>query len=266
MLLNTVIPISNIARAAIAVGALLGTGVAVSQQPAANIELLELKTTLESSARQIRELDAQLAASKSQVASLTQSLTVANSDASQARDQYEKLRGVLEGLGVGALEGNRDAVQEKLLSALSDLRIVDEQKRNVTEALMSLSEASLVFLKNPNGDAAARGSLEAALSKSESVIREANGAGTAADQGDLHNTKVVSWKSEAGLTVLDVGSSSGVRVGMPFIIYHDEQPVAHVTVVDVRKGICGAVVQETLAKGVTPAVGDRGKIDPTRAF
>jgi hypothetical protein len=251
----------------VAVLALVGLPLEAQQTTAqaSNIELLELKTTLETSARQIRELDAQLAASKVQITTLTQSIAAANVDATQAREQYEKLRSVLEGLGIGALEGNRDQVQEKLLAALSDLRIVDEQKRNVTDALMGLSEAALVFAKN--NDAASRQALDAALATSETAIRAASGAGTRTEtQNDLHNAKVVSWKPEAALTVLNVGSRDGVRVGMPFTLFRGEQPVAQVLVVDVRKAICGAVVQETLAQGAVPAVGDRGQIDPNRAF
>ncbi|MBL9117831.1 MAG: hypothetical protein JNJ83_22675 [Verrucomicrobiaceae bacterium] len=230
-----------------------------------NIELLELKTTLEASARQIRELEAQLAASKVQITTLTQSVAAANSDAAQAREQFEKLRTVLEGLGIGALEGSRDQVQEKLLAALSDLRIVDDQKRNVTDALMALSEAALVFAKN--NDASSKGALDVALSRAEEAVRTSSGAGTTSESAtDLHNAKVVSWKPEAALTVLNVGSRQGVRVGMPFTLYRGEQPIAQVLVVDVRKSVCGAVVQESLAQGAVPTVGDRGQIDPNRAF
>lgn len=254
-------------RAIMAVWTLLAAGWVGAQQ-IGNIELLELKTTLETSARQIRELDAQLAAAKVQITTLTQSLATANADATVAREQYEKLRGVLEGLGIGALEGNRDQVQEKLLAALSDLRIVDEQKRSATDALMALSEASLVFARSSSTpDAAAKQSFEAAISRSEEIIRSANGAGTPTQgAGDLHHAKVVSTKPEAALLVLDVGSRDGVRAGMPFTIFRQDQPVAQVLVVDVRKSICGAVVQETLARGAAPMVGDFGRIDPNKAF
>lgn len=254
-------------RAIMALWTLLAAGWSGAQQ-VGNIELLELKTTLESSARQIREQDAQLAAAKVQITTLTQSLATANADATIAREQYEKLRGVLEGLGIGALEGNRDQVQEKLLAALSDLRIVDEQKRAAADALMTLSEASLVFAKNATtSDTVAKEALEAAVAKAEDVIRAANGTGTLAPgAGDLHNAKVVSAKPEAALVVLDVGSRDGVRAGMPFTIFRQDQPIAQVLVVDVRKSICGAVVQETVARGATPMVGDFGRIDPNKAF
>lgn len=255
-------------RAATVAWTLLLGGELRAQQPMNNMELLELKTTLETSARQIRELDAQLAAAKVQITTLTQSLATANTDSTVVREQYEKLRSVLEGLGIGALEGNRDQVQEKLLAALSDLRIVDEQKRNATDALMSLTEAVLVFAKNnPSADAESKQALETSVAKAEDVIRSANGAGSAVQGGgDLHHAKVLSTKPEAALVVLNVGSRDGVRAGMPFTIFRQEQAVAQVMVVDVRKSISGAVIQETAAKGAAPMVGDIGRIDPNQAF
>jgi chromosome segregation ATPase len=257
---------STALRAVTAAWVVVLAGEVSAQQGVGNMELLELKTTLETSARQLREMDAQLAAAKVQITTLTQSLAAANADAETARQQYEKLRGVLEGLGIGALEGNRDQVQEKLLAALSDLRLVDDQKRNATDTLMGLTEAVLLYVKNSSDETAKQG-LESALAKAESVVRSANGAGAAGQgAGDLHQAKVVSLKPEAALVVLDVGSRDGVRAGMPFTIFRQEQPIAQVMVVDVRRSISGAVIQETAAKGVAPAVGDIGRIDPNQAF
>lgn len=261
-------PAKNALRAVSVAWTLLLGGELAAQQPMNNMELLELKTTLETSARQIRELDAQLAAAKVQITTLTQSLAAANADAETSREQYARLRSVLEGLGIGALEGNRDQVQEKLLAALSDLRLVDEQKRTATDALMSLTEAALVFAKNaPAADTASKEALDAAVAKAEEVIRSANGTGVAVENGgDLHQAKVLSTKPEAALVVLDVGSRDGVRAGMPFTIFRQDQAVAQVMVVDVRKSISGAVIQGTAAKGAAPMVGDIGRIDPNQAF
>jgi len=246
------------------VAVLLGSGTVWGQQGARDIELVELKTTLETSARQIRELDAQLASAKLQVATLTQSLAAANAQSTSAQEQYGKLREVMEGLGIGALEGNRDELQNKLLTAASDLRISEESRRISSEALVSLSEASLLFAKDPTS-AEARDALNSAIAQVEGIIGPSfNITGDVAT--DLHNTKVVSWKPEAALAVLNVGSKDGVRVGMPFTLYRDDQAIAQVVAVDVRKSVSGVVVQETLSRNLSPSVGDRGQINPNRAF
>ena len=243
---------------------LVGSGVVWGQQGAVDIELVELKTTLETSARQIRELDAQLAAAKLQVATLTQSLATANAQSTSAQEKYGKLREVMEGLGIGALEGNRDELQNKLLTAASDLRISEEARRVSNEALITLSESALLFVKDPS-NVEAREALNSAIAQVEQTVGQGlNSSGEVAS--DLHNTKVVSWKPEAALAVLNVGARDGVRVGMPFTLYRDDQPIAQVVAVDVRKSVSGVVVQETLSRNLSPSVGDRGQINPNRAF
>ena len=248
--------------AAVAVGVVPGRA---QQVAAGDLELAELKTTLETSARQIRELDAQLSASRLQVATLTQSLAGANAEAAASKEQFEKLREVVEGLGISAINGSPDDLQNKLLTALSDLRISDEQRRESVEALVSLSEAALLFAKDPTS-APARAALESTLKTVDKVVGQGSSDEATAAESDLHTASVLSWKPEASLAVLNVGSRQGVRVGMPFTIYRQDQPVAQVVVVDVRKSISGVVVQESLSRNLTPAVGDRGQINPNRAF
>jgi chromosome segregation ATPase len=230
-------------------------------QQAANFEVMELKTTLEASARQINEL-------KAQNTSLQQSLAAANAEAGAAREACEKMRGALEGLGAGAIDGNTDAVRERLLTALSDMRLLDDQKKKATEALLTLTEAAMGYAKAaPTADAATSKKLEDAVSKAELAVRSASAAGSNdAPAADLHNAKIVSVKPELKIAVLNVGSKDGVRAGMPFAIYREDHSIAKVLVVDVRKAVAGAVIQEIAAAGDTVKVGDRGMIDAQRSF
>jgi hypothetical protein len=174
----------------------------------------------------------------------------------------------MEGLGVGALEGSTDQVQDRLLAALKDLRLVDEQKHKATEALMSLGEAALAFAKTAqSGDAEARKKLDQALESSEQAVRSASITGTAdAAPGDLHNGRVVSYKDEQGVVVFNLGARDGVKVGMPFTISREDRSIAKALVVDVRKSVCGAVVQEVINNKVPVQVGDRGKVAIDRSF
>lgn len=248
--------------------ALVAGGVPVRAQQAGNLEMIELKAQLETSARVISEQDAKLSAEKSRNAALSQSAASAAAQAAQARESYERLRGLMEGLGVGALEGSTDQVQDRLLAALKDLRLVDEQKHKVTEALMSLSESALAFAKTAQaGDAESRTKLDKALENSEQAIRAASitGAGESAP-GDLHNGRVVSYKDEQGVVVLNLGARDGVKVGMPFSIFREDRPIAKALVVDVRKSVCGAVVQEVINNKVPVQIGDRGKVAIDRSF
>jgi DNA-directed RNA polymerase subunit F len=243
-------------------------GVSAKGQQTSNLEVIEAKAQLETSARLVNELEAKLAAEKVRTASLTQSLAAATSQATQATESYKRLRELMEGLGVGALEGSTDEVQNRLLAALKDLRLVDEQKHKVSEALVSLSESALAFAKSAqSSDPEALKKLNQALESSEAVVRAASITGTAeANPGDLHNGRVISFKEEQGVVVFNLGARDGVKVGMPFSIYREDRPIAKALVVDVRKSLCGAVVQEVINNKVPVQVGDRGKVATDRSF
>lgn len=256
---------TNIQTCIMAIAMGLG-GACVAQE--GNLELLELKTTLEASARRISDLEAQLAAQRAQNAAVTQSLSSITNEANQSREGYEKLRGLMEGLGVSALDASGDQTRERMIAALSDLRLMDDQKRKLSEALVALSEASLNLAKASKGtDSAVAKKLDDALAIADQAIRSSNAVGGQdAGPADLHQAKVLALKTEAGVAVLNVGSKDGVKVGMPFAVYRQDKPVAKVMVVDVRKSVSGVVVQQLASSASPVQVGDRGAIDTERNF
>ena len=229
------------------------------------IELRELQENLAIAAGRNKTLEAQVAAAREQNVALAQSVASANAESGQLKESYERLRGLLEGLGIGALENSTDQVQERLLTALSDLRLADTQKKKVAEALMSLAEATLAYVKtSQSSDEVAKKNLEGAMEKTEAALRAANAqAGSEVAAKSLHEARVVSLKPEFGVAVLDVGSRDGVKPGMPFEIYREDKPIAKVLVTEVRKAVSGAVVQENMNEKDPIRVGDRGKVSAT---
>jgi FKBP-type peptidyl-prolyl cis-trans isomerase len=235
------------------------------QQFDKGIELRELQENLVIAAERNKALETQLAAAKEQNAALAQSVAAANAEAGQLKESYERLRGLLEGLGIGALENSTDQVQERLITALSDLRLADTQKKKAAEALMALAEATLAYVKTAQStDDTAKKNLETAMEKTEAALRAANAQGGAdVPAKSLHEARVVSLKPEFGVAVLDVGSRDGVKPGMPFEIYREDKPIAKVLVTEVRKAVSGAVVQENMNEKDPIRVGDRGKVSAT---
>lgn len=238
----------------------------VQAQTDSRIELQELKSTLQTSAVKIQELEQKLAKSEAQARSLTESLANANSDGQLAREGYEKLRIQMEGLGVAALDPTHTELQQRLLTALSDLRILEGHRRILTEALVSLSEVALSYARSASGgDAAARENLNKSLAAAERALSGSKlNAAAGADSGTLDNARIVSLKEDLGVAVLNIGSRQGVHPGMPFSIYRKDKPVARALVVDVRQGICGAVVQELVSKGEPVKVGDTGRVETSK--
>lgn len=233
------------------------------------IELRELKATLQFSAAKIQELETKATNDRSQINALKESLAAANLDCQQARENFDRLRLQNEGLGIAALDNSNSTLRQSLLSALSDLRIVEQQKNSLAEALIGLSEAALSHAKNnPQGETTA-GKVE--LDKALATAEKALGVlGNKADSkqvnnnGDLHNARIVSLKEDMGIAVLNVGSRQGVRPGMPFSIYRDDKPVAQALVVDVRQGISAAVLSDLVSKDEPVKVGDTGRVETSK--
>lgn len=226
------------------------------------LELKEARTALQFSAARISDLESRLTKAKEQVNSLADSLAVANSDMRQNREAYEKLRIQLEGLGLAALDASNAELQQRLLSALSDLRILNQQKQALTAALVSLSESSMVLARQASDiDPALKKQVEDSLAVADKQLSSLKMENSAVAEVDLQAAKVVSLKSDLNVAVLNVGSRHGVHPGMPFSIFRQDKPIAHALVVDVRNGICGVVVQELINSDEPVKVGDTGKVE-----
>jgi len=227
------------------------------------LELQELHTTLQVAAAKIQALEAKIAAAKDKGDALAQSAAAANAESNELKDRYEKLRGLLEGLGVGALENSKDQTQERLLAALSDLRLMKEQRDQLAESLINLAESGMELMKSAqNADPAIADRLNKAISSADAALVKVGGdVNSVQAAGDMQNARVVSLKSELGIAVLSIGAKDGVKPGMPFEIFREDKPIAKVLVTEVRNSVCGAVVQE-LANAADPVrVGDRGRVD-----
>lgn len=251
--------------AACAALAMVGCGGVLGQTDLA-IELKEAQTTLQASTTRIAEVEARLTKAKEQVNALAEALASANGDSQQARESYERLRIQMEGLGVAALDGSNTELQQRLLVALSDMRLLESQNRSLATALIDLSEASLGFAKVAGAvDGAPKKDLDEKLAQAEQALAKLEQDANPPTDSDMMNARVVSLKEDAGVAVFNVGSRHGVHPGMPFSIYRQDKPVARALVVDVRQDICGVVVQELVSKDEPVKVGDTCRVDPAKS-
>jgi hypothetical protein len=234
-----------------------------------SFELQELNTTLQVAAQKIQSLEAELAASKDKNDALAQSAAAANAEAVEVKDRYDRLRGLLEGLGIAALENSAEQTQQRILASLSDLRISETSRQKLAEALMNLAEASLQFAKTvKDPDAISADRLQKSLVIAEAILAAASNQSTesTAPANDLQDARIVSLKNELGIAVFDVGARDGVKPGMPFEIFREDKPIAKVLVTEVRNSVSGAVVQELANVSNPVRVGDKGKVDTNRSL
>jgi len=231
-----------------------------------DIEITEAKVTLQTVTAENEVLKRQLAEAQEAIKSLTDSLAVSNSEAEVFRREVAELKLRMTALGVDGLSGETSKLQQRLLKAVRDLQLVQNEKDKLADELVQLSEAVLRYTKvATTDDAEARMALEARL-RSVAEVLGVPGSQPGTDKptampGSLTNGMVVSIKEELSLVVANIGSQQGVRVVMPFKVVREDHLIGTVRVVDVREKICGAVIQSLDSEKNKIKVGDRLMVD-----
>lgn len=231
------------------------------------IEFSEAKLTLQALTQENATLKHDLAMSRLQVDSLTKSLVIANSEAEIFKRQATAMKLKMEALGIDAVSSDPNKLDQRLLKAVSDLRIVEDQKNKISSQLVRLMEAALEFEKSADSNnAKASMHLEAEMRASNEVLGVQGESGTKETSAatGLNNVTVISVKEDMALVVLNAGSDAGVKVGMPFQVWRKGQIIALVRAVDVRKQISGAVIQSLKSEQTKIKVGDVLKVDVHR--
>ena len=192
-----------------------------------------------------------------QNAALKASYVQARSDADKAAAQLVDIRSRLEALG-GAALGNSE---ERLIQAMADIEAFNDRVQRLEQASVKLSGAILAYMKQKaiSEDANARTAVESSLRLLESVLgyRQQpvrDGAGTLAE------AKVLSIDSESGVVVLNTGRTAGMQVGMPVRLTRGAQTIGEAVVTDVRKEVCGALVQKLETPADPVRVGDSASV------
>jgi hypothetical protein len=229
-----------------------------------DMETTEAKLALDSSERENAALRQQVALARQQVAAVTDSLVLANSESEVFKRETSDLKLRLEALGLDAASPDKALLEQRLLKAVSDLKIVEDQKEKLSDQLIRINEAILRYVKTASSvDGDARMGLETEMRSSTQLLGIAGGVQPAANTdtaGSLTDARVISVKDELALVVANLGRRQGVKIGMPFQVWRDGREIGIVRVVDVRESISGAVVQ-SLDQSQNVKVGDTLRVD-----
>jgi hypothetical protein len=194
------------------------------------------------------------------VRTLTDSLAESNVQAEVFRRKYSDLQLRMEALGLESADKDRAKLEQRLLSAVSDLRLLQKEREQYRDQSLRLSEAILHLLKtSTGGDAQARMEVETQLRSLNELIATAEKAPP--ETATLMDGSVISVKEEWSLVVGNIGERQGVKMGMPMRVLRGDKQIATLRVVDVRQRICGAVVQEMDSGKEKIKVGDRLQAD-----
>ena len=228
------------------------------------MEYTEAKVALESAEHQNAALRRQLALNRQQIAALTDSLVLANSESEVIKRETSDLKLRLEALGLDSASPDRALLEQRLLKAVSDLKIVQDQRDKLSDQLVRINEAVLRYVKGASSvDGDARMALETEMRSSTELLGLPGSLQPAANTdaaGTLMDARVISVKDELALVVANIGRRQGAKIGMPFEVWRDGRQIGLVRVVDVREAISGAVVQ-SLDPSQKVKVGDTLRVD-----
>ncbi|MEY2558576.1 MAG: hypothetical protein QOE34_2001, partial [Verrucomicrobiota bacterium] len=139
------------------------------------IENAETKVTAAPLLSQNEELRTQLSLARESVKTLTESLAASNVEAEVFRRKYSDLQLRMEALGLDASNKDRAKLEQRLLSAVSDLQLVQKEREQYRDQSLRLSEAILHLLKtSTGGDAQARMEVETQLRSLNELIAKAD--------------------------------------------------------------------------------------------
>ncbi len=205
---------------------------------------------------EIQHLREQLAQAEESRRVLTESLAIANAEAELFKRQYRDLKLRMEALGLESANPDRRGLEQRLLQAVSDLRIEREEAEKLRDQLVRLAEAMLPYLAASTVEnAELRAAVEAQMRQAAELAYPMPDA-PARDTATLTDARVLSVKDEWSLVVGNLGEREGVKIGMPFRVTRSGETIADLVVVEVRDRVFGAVVQN-MAESKTINVGDK---------
>ncbi|PYK31716.1 MAG: hypothetical protein DME57_02555 [Verrucomicrobia bacterium] len=227
------------------------------------IESAETKVTAETLHAQNEELRRQLSIQQESLKTLTASLAESNAEAEVFRRKFADLDSRMEALGLASASKDRAKLEQRLLAAVSDLRLAQKERDQLRDQLLGLNESLLRYLQTvQGGDAQARADVEAQLRKTNELVGKSKAASAKEPQASLMDASVLSVKDEWSFVVANIGEQQGVKIGMPLRVMHGEQKIATLRVVDVRQRICGAVSEDSGKEKIK--VGDRLQVDASK--
>lgn len=207
-------------------------------------------------------LEEKLVLARASIKALTESLAMANNEAEVFKRQSSDLQLKLDAYGLAGLDKEPEKVEQRLLAAVRDLRLLKKQNEDAVNQLVRLSESIQVLIKTTEGiDPQARMAVETELRKTSEILGASNAPKAQSLEATLTDGMVVDIKEDLSLVVANIGAKHGVKVGMPFQVWRENRRIGNVRVVDVRDRICGAVIQNLESEKETVKTGDRLRVD-----
>lgn len=239
--------------------------------------LLQSNSFLHQESPQGLSLQERFLLAETTIQGLTENLVAARRESESFRKQFDEVTMRLEAFGVqglkNSLEGKSDINSDnkhesKLLAAISDLRLLNNENEKLRTHLIHLSEMMIACLKNSETTDSSKNLKHIDFQKelkTASVILEKNLKTNKKSLASFTFGTIIDVQPQLSLVVADLGLRHGVNIGMPFQVWRGNNHIGSVKVVDVRDNISGAIVQNanmnTMNQITTPRPGDQLRVD-----
>jgi hypothetical protein len=192
---------------------------------------------------------------EAKVKTLTDNLASANSEAEFFRQQWQDLRLRDEALGVDILTVDERKLSDDHVQAMAELYQTEMKRREALQLLDKLLSTTGQMLQTaPNYDPQVRAEYEVASRAAKEYLAGHSGAaipiGTSLSDGQIADVD-----PQLNAVIINLGKQQGVKEGMPFFIYQDDQEVGTLRIVLARDLVSAGKVE--LRPNVTLKVGDR---------
>ncbi len=207
-------------------------------------------------------LEERLVLARASINALTEALAIANSEAEVFKRQSADLQLKIDSYGLSGFDKEPGKLEQRLLSAVRDLRLLKKQNEDAVNQLVRLSESIQVLIKTTEGiSPQARMAVEAELRKASEILGAPNAPKAESMEATLTDGMIVDIKEDLSLVIGNIGARHGVKTGMPFQVWRDNRKIGTVRVVDVRDRICGAIIQNLESEKEPVKTGDRLRVD-----
>ncbi len=216
-------------------------------EEAEQTEREELRVVLEKLRASNADLKQQLDQREALIRKLQESLAVARTESDLFQKKWQEALLRAQTLGVNFGDADASQAQRQLIESIRSLYLAEAERQRLIEQLKRMLAAV-----ESNSDLAAEAErTRALLAASEPAAEPAAPARSAT----VDAARVLDVNPKLRVAVLDVGLLQGARIGMPFLILRGDRVIARVRAVDVRRRICGALI-ESEESGTAVTAGD----------
>jgi hypothetical protein len=218
----------------------------------AAIAVDEMHVLVDSLRADNQRLQADLEQRETIIRLLTENLAVARTESELFHKKWSEAQLRAQTLGVDFADDGAAQTQRQLAESVRALYLADTERQRLVTQVQRLIDAL-----QRSGDVG--GELARTKALFEADDRSASGRTDNQSQGGLGGATVLDVNPDLRLVVLNVGELQGARIGMPMVVERRDRVVAELKVVEVRRRICGALIEQ-MKESVTLKPGDVARV------